>query len=155
MASIRRVLNRGLGGLVGTAQGANSQRQLQTDIPINAANAQDLFNRLSGAGVAVQAVLSPPRYSTHIPGGTGYELDLAEVRAFMRQWFGGSGTPPPPTPQPTTPGATPTPFRTPSPTPFRTPSPAPTLPPGVTPSPAPTSAARSRRRRRPRHCRRE
>ena len=115
---------------------AESARQLITDIPVNAANAQDLYNRLNGAGVAVQAVLSPPRFAQSIPGGTAYELDLAEVRSFMRQWFGGSGTPPPPTPQPTPPGATPTPFRTPSPTPFRTPSPTPFR----TPSPTPTLA---------------
>jgi anionic cell wall polymer biosynthesis LytR-Cps2A-Psr (LCP) family protein len=139
MASIRRVLNRGLGGLVGTANQMESAGQLRTDIPVNASNAQDLFNRLNGAGVAVQEVLSPPRFSKHIPGGTGYELDLTEVRAFMRQNFGGSGTPPPPTQQPTpTTGPTNPPGATPTPTPFRTPSPAPTLPPGVTPSPAPT-----------------
>lgn len=156
LASIRRVLNRGLGGLVGTAQGQANAGQLRTDIPINAGNAQDLFNRLNGAGVSVQEVLSPPRFASHIPGGTGYEFDLAEVRAFMREYFGGSGTPPPtqqptPTTGPTAtprPTASPTPFRTATPaptlppgatpTPFRTPTPAPTLPPGVTPSPVPT-----------------
>ncbi len=137
MATIRRVLARGngsLGSLVNVAQGASGYSALITDIPLNVGTASDIFSKLNGASLSFSAVLSPPRYSNHIPGGTAYELDMDAVRATMRQHFGSTGTPPPPTPTPSpTLGTTPAPTRTPTLPPGATPTP--TLPPGATPTP--------------------
>ena len=114
IASTRRVINRGSGGalssLVSRANGEVGAGTLETNIPLNASTALDLYQRLSGASVGIQVVLAPRKYATHIPGGTAYELNLAEVRQLTRQWFGGSDNPqvPPATTLPTAPppGAT-------------------------------------------------
>lgn len=147
MAAVRRVLNRGSGSqlnsLLGVATNQRNTGRLITNIPLTMANALDLFNRLNGANLAFQVVFSPTQYATHIPGGTAFELKLTEVRQVMKQWFGSTGGPPPPTATPTT---TPTTPGTPTPTPTLTPTATPTLGPGATPTipgvstPAPTLA---------------
>ncbi len=139
VASMRRVLNRGggsaLGSLVSRATGQVGAGTLETDIPLNASNALELYQQLSGAGVGLQAVLSPPKYATHIPGGTAYELDLAAVRALTREWFGGSDNPPVPPattlPSAPPPGATAQPTSGPTATPGYSATPAP----GASPKP--------------------
>ena len=99
VAAIRRTIMRGSGGalnsLVNRANGQAGSGSLTTNIPITMSTALDLFDRLSGAKVDFRVVLSPPTYSTHIPGGTSYELDLGAVRRVTRDWFGSSGAPPP------------------------------------------------------------
>ena len=140
IASMRRVINRGgssLDSLIARAAWERGKGTLATNIPLSFSNAIELYQRLSGSGVGLQVVLSPPKYSEHIPGGTAYELDLAAVRELTRQWFGGSDNPPvpPATTLPTVPppGASAQP----------TPGPTATLGPGETaqPTPAPGTTA--------------
>lgn len=100
VASITRVINRGSGGalssLVSRANGELGADRLETNFPLNGANALELYQRLSGASVGIEVVLGPHKYATHIPGGTAYELNLADVRQLTREWFGGSDNPPAP-----------------------------------------------------------
>jgi hypothetical protein len=131
IASIRRVINRGSGGaldsLVHRASGELSAARLETNVPLTGASALELYQRLSGTSVGIEVVLSPPKYATHLPGGTAYELNLAEVRQLAKDWFGGSDTPPGP-PATTLPSA---------------PPPGPTSGPTAMPSPGPTGAPTS------------
>lgn len=132
IASMRRVINRGrgpLGSLVSRADWETGKGTLTTNLPLNFSTALDLYQRLSGAGVGIQAVLSPPEYATHIPGGTAYELNLAAVRHLTSQWFGGSDSPPvpPATTLPTEPPPGPTS--------------GPTVAPGTSPTPLPNPSA--------------
>ena len=154
IAAVRRVINRGSGALLNSlidrAKGQLSAGQLYTDIPLTAGNALDLYNTLSGAHVGFQAVFSPPTYSTHVPGTTAYQLDLAAVRQVARQWFGGDGnSSPTPTDAPTAatthapnspPTVAPTATPTPTTTPIRTPREPTGSPSAVVPTPAPADA---------------
>jgi anionic cell wall polymer biosynthesis LytR-Cps2A-Psr (LCP) family protein len=98
IGAIRRVINRGsgsaLGSLVSRAVAQQQAGTLTTDIPLTVGNALELYQTLSGASVGIHEVLSPPKYASHIPGTTAYELNLTAVRELTQQWFGGSGTPP-------------------------------------------------------------
>ena len=102
IGAIKRVINRGSGSalssLVSRAAGQVQAGSLTTDIPLTVGNALELYQTLSGASVGIHEVLSPPKYASHIPGTTAYELNLPAVREFTKQWFGGSGTPPFPSP---------------------------------------------------------
>ncbi len=154
IASMRRVINRGggaLGSLVSRAAWETGKGTLATNLPLNVSTALDLYQQLSGAGVGIQVVLAPPKYATHIPGSTAYEMDLAAVRQLTREWFGGSDNPqvPPATTLPTaaptfgaTAGPTTMPTVPPTPAPGTTAQPTnppPTLVAGASPSGEPVA----------------
>ncbi|CAN5636565.1 hypothetical protein BH23CHL7_BH23CHL7_00390 [soil metagenome] len=139
LAAVKRVIQRGAGSALSSlVKGANEQtggRQLWTNVPLTAANALELYDRLEGASVAFQTVFSPPRYGKGVPGSTSFEPDLAAVRQVMAEHFGGSDDPDW-TPQPGL-------AASPAPSPFRPPSasPASSSSPASSPTAGPTDTA--------------
>jgi len=147
VAAIRRVIKRGSGGalssLVDRAKGQADGGSLTTNIPIKLSTALDLYDLMSAAKLDFSVVLGPPTYSTHIPGGTSYELDMAAVRRVTRDWFGGSAAPFPtatePASQPGSPSSSPTAPASPTPTRTSTGMAPPTVLPAPTAFPSPSS----------------
>lgn len=72
-----------LPSLVNVANGQVAGKQLYTDIPYTDAGvALDLYNLLKTSTLNNSVVFAPNQYSTHIPGGTAYQLKLPAVRAW-------------------------------------------------------------------------
>jgi anionic cell wall polymer biosynthesis LytR-Cps2A-Psr (LCP) family protein len=139
IAAMRRVIKRGngskLNSLVNRAAAQSRSGALTTNVPLTSANALELFGLLDGAKLNFQVVFRAPKYASHIPGGTAYELDLAAVRRVTREWFGSTGEPPPRRSAPPADPSGPSQPETPATTPVATQDASGT----VTPAPEPAS----------------
>ncbi len=80
--TIQEINATNLASLLAQAQGQNSLGDLYTNIPMNLADLQVILNRIGGATLGNRVVFKPKVYSTHIPGGTAYQLKLSVVRAW-------------------------------------------------------------------------
>jgi len=83
IATSKAVSTTELSHVVGRANYENSLKHLITNIPITAGTATEMYNLLHSAHFGNHVVFSPTTYSTHIPGGTAYQLKIPAVRAWI------------------------------------------------------------------------
>jgi len=83
IAASKAVSTSELSSVVGRANYERTLKHLITNIPITAATATEMYNLLHSAHFGNHVVFSPTTYSTHIPGGTAYQLKIPAVRAWI------------------------------------------------------------------------
>ena len=75
-----------LSALVTTAQ-AEGLGKWWTNYPITTASALELYNTLQGSSLGQHVVFKPPTFATRIPGTSGYELNVTEIRKWAAQYL--------------------------------------------------------------------
>ena len=58
-----------------------------TNYPITATSALDLYNALDGSSMGKHVVFKPTKFATRIPGSSGYELKVSEIRAWAAEYL--------------------------------------------------------------------
>jgi LCP family protein required for cell wall assembly len=83
IATSKAVSTGELSDVVGRANYEDTLKHLITNIPVSMATASEMYNLLHTAHFGNHVVFAPTTYSTHIPGGTAYQLKIPAVRAWI------------------------------------------------------------------------
>jgi len=86
MSTIKSVAQSELSALVSTGQSEGLGKWL-TNYPITATSALDLYNALDGSSMGKHVVFKPTKFATRIPGSSGYELKVSEIRAWAAEYL--------------------------------------------------------------------
>jgi anionic cell wall polymer biosynthesis LytR-Cps2A-Psr (LCP) family protein len=87
ISAIKAVTNSEAQGLATFGASREANGHWQTNMPLTTANAIDLYNRLHNASLTHAVVFKPNGYATRIKGTSGWQLKLANVRAWTAQYM--------------------------------------------------------------------
>jgi anionic cell wall polymer biosynthesis LytR-Cps2A-Psr (LCP) family protein len=86
VSAIKATSTSELSGLVSTGQN-EGMGKWWTNYPISVGSATDLYNAVHGATLGNHVVFKPSQFAARIPGTSGYELKIPEIRAWAATYL--------------------------------------------------------------------